>query len=63
MVPKDAPVSASSNGAGVYRTDAELEEQILKEIALNRQKVRERRAAEIRKKPQDEDEENMSPQR
>ena len=47
----------------MYRTDAELEEQILKEIALNRQKVRERRAAERRKKPQDEDEENMSPQR
>ena len=49
-------------GGFVFKTEAELEEQILKEIDLNRKKIREKRA-EKRRKQELEGIENLSPER
>ena len=49
-------------GGFVFKTEAELEEQILKEIDLNRKKIREKRA-EKRRKQEIEGIENLSPER
>ena len=49
-------------GGFVFKTEAELEEQILREIDLNRKKVREKRA-EKKRKQELEGVENMSPER
>ena len=49
-------------GGFVFKTEAELEEQTLKEIDLNRKKIREKRA-EKRRKQELEGIENLSPER
>ena len=49
-------------GGFVFKTEAELEEQILREIDLNRKKVREKRA-EKKRKQELEGVENLSPER
>ena len=49
-------------GGFVFKTEAELEQQILREIDLNRKKVREKRA-EKKRKQELEGVENLSPER
>ena len=49
-------------GGFVFKSEAELEEQILREIDLNRKKVREKRA-EKKRKQELEGVENLSPER
>ena len=62
----DPPLSPllppTTPGGFVFKTEAELEEQILKEIDLNRKKIREKRA-EKRRKQELEGIENLSPER
>ena len=60
--PPSSPDPQLAPTSFVYKTEAELEEQILKQISQNRQKIREKRATDARKKPQDNDCENISPQ-
>ena len=61
--PPLSPLLPPTNPGGfVFKTEAELEEQILREIDLNRKKVREKRA-EKKRKQEMEGVENLSPER